>query len=197
MTLEASDIVWAFDGRDGRDGGLRAMIGFYINHLEALLPQCGDPDDAFAQIVAELEDDPTNRMLSNARLTRLFPPAFTEEQATDEFWRDSIHNQTRTRIASAQSVLTVLDAWDGFVPVQLAEVDDWAKTLGALRLFWYAELAGPERLAEPVQAIVESNPGLMDLIDWLGYLLEDLMESRAACLGAGESLDPDQFSPVD
>ena len=38
MSLEPEDIVWAFDGRDGRDGGLRAMIGFYVNHLRTLLP---------------------------------------------------------------------------------------------------------------------------------------------------------------
>ena len=32
--------------------------------------------------------------------------------------------------------------------------------------------------------------------DMLGFLLEDLMASRAACLGVSESLDPDQFTPV-
>lgn len=194
MSLDADDIVWAFDGRDGRDGGLRAMIGFYINHLRELLPQGDESDDPFEQIVAELEDDPTNRMLSNARLARLFPPTFSEAEASDEFWRDSIHNQTRIRIAAAETVAADVDTWDGFVPVRLADADAWARTLGALRLFWYAELAGTGRLAEPVEVIVASNPGLMDLIDWLGFLLEDLLDSRGACLAADESLDPDQFT---
>ena len=50
-----------------------------------------------------------------------------------------------------------------------------------------------ERLAEPVAAVVRDNPGLHDLIEWLGYLLEDLLEMRAACLSAGHGLDPEQF----
>ena len=29
MTLDADDIVWAFDGRDGRGDGLRNMIELY------------------------------------------------------------------------------------------------------------------------------------------------------------------------
>ncbi|NHB85701.1 hypothetical protein G7085_16805 [Tessaracoccus sp. HDW20] len=69
----------------------------------------------------------------------------------------------------------------------LDSVDAWAKALGALRLFWYAELAGPERLAEPLEAVVEANPGLADLVDWLGYLLEDLLESRGCASRRGRA----------
>ena len=57
MTLSGDAIVWAFDGCDGRDGGLRAMIGFYQSHLRELLPP--PSDDPFEQIVADLADDPT------------------------------------------------------------------------------------------------------------------------------------------
>ena len=46
---------------------------------------------------------------------------------------------------------------------------------------------------EPVAAVVRDNPGLHDLIEWLGYLLEDLLEMRGACLSAGQGLDPEQF----
>ncbi len=191
MTLGDDQLVWAFDGRDGRDGGLRAMLGFYLEHLSALLPP--PSDDPFEQIVADLADDPTNRMLADPRLARLYPPATNQERDADEFWRSSIHDQTRIRIASAEKVSAALEEWTGFVPVSLAEVDDWARTLGALRLFWYAELAGTERLAEPVAAVVRDNPGLHDLIEWLGYLLEDLLEMRPACLSAGHGLDPEQF----
>lgn len=184
-------IVWAFDGRDGRDGGLKAMLGFYVEHLTALLPP--PSDDPFEQIVADLADDPTNRMLADPRVARLFPPASGEARAADEFWRTSIHDQTRARIEAASTVAGQLDAWDGFVPVRLCDADHWARTLGALRLFWYAELAGTDRLAEPVESVVESNPGLHELIEWLGYLLEDLLGMRGACLQEGEGLDPDQF----
>ncbi|AQP47655.1 hypothetical protein BW730_09280 [Tessaracoccus aquimaris] len=197
MRLGGADLVWAFDGRDGRDDGLRAMVGFYVSHLRDLLPAGAESDDPFTQIVADLADDPTERMLGNQRLSRLFPPALTDGEQAGEFWRDSIHNQTRARIADAEVVGADLEAFDGFVPVRLDRVDAWAKTLGALRLFWYSELAGTERLAEPVAAMVEANPGLADLIDWLGYLLEDLMESRTACLGAEASLDPEQFTATD
>ena len=193
MMLDPTDIVWAFDGRDGRDGGLGAMIGFYLAHLRELLPAERATGDPFEQLMAEFDDDPTNRMLGNPRLSRLFPAALQDEKQADEFWRDSIHTQTRARIAAAEEVLADLGSFAGFVPVELERVDAWAKTLGALRLFWYAELAGAERLAEPVEAVVEANPGLADLVDWLGYLLEDLLESRSVCLATGQSLDPGQF----
>jgi len=193
MTLSGDAIVWAFDGCDGRDGGLRAMIGFYQSHLRELLPP--PSDDPFEQIVADLADDPTNRMLGNNRLARLFPPAIADDKGADEFWRDSIHGQARARIEASDRVLADLDAWAGHVPVRLDAADDWAKTLGALRLFWYAEVAGPGRQARPNEEIMASNPGLVDLIEWLAYLIEDLLEMRAACLSDDMSLDPEQFEP--
>lgn len=197
MTLDGGDIVWAFDGRDGRSEGLESLLGLYAAHLAELLPdEGGEPDDPFERIVADLSDDPTERMLSDPRLARLFPPALGAGAESDEFWRNSIHAQTRGRIGDVATVSDALEAWDGFVPVTLSEVDAWAKALGALRVFWHAELAGTDRLANPSPRTIAENPALADLIDWLGYLQEDLMESRAACVGADASLDPDQFTRV-
>ncbi|HJE51375.1 MAG TPA: DUF2017 family protein [Tessaracoccus flavescens] len=193
--LDPHDIIWAYDGRDGRADGLEAMIGIYVQNLETLLPP--ESDDPFEQIVADLADDPTNRMLSNSRLVRLFPPARTDDKAADEFWRDSIHSQTRARITSANAVVTALNAWDGYVPVELQQADDWVKTLGALRLFWYTELAGTDRLAEIDPDLLARNPGVEDLIEWMGYLLEDLLESRSTCLRLAASLDPSDFEPAE
>lgn len=190
MTLDSEAIVWAFDGNDGRATGLLSMIELYVAQVVTLLPT--ESDDPFEQIVSDFSDDPTNRMLGNPRLVRLFPPALSDAKAADDFWRDSIHSQARARVASAQTVAQDLKGWEGHVPVALGRVDDWAKVLGALRLFWYTELAGPERLAEPDAAAVESG-GLRDLIDWLGFLLDDLMESRSTCLRLGLSMDPMDF----
>lgn len=191
MSLDPHDVIWAFDGRDGRADGLEAMVGIYVENLLTLLPS--PSEDPFEQIVADLADDPTNRMLGNSRLVRLFPPALAEAKEADEFWRDSIHTQTRARLESAGAVVDTLNQWEGFVPVELREADDWIKTLGALRLFWYTELAGTERLAEIDPAMVARNPGVEDLVEWLGYLLEDLLESRSTCLRLGASIDPDNF----
>ena len=189
MTLDPEDIVWAFDGSEGRGEGLSAMIGIYTMHLTTLLPDASD--DPFEQIVADLADDPTNRMLGNPRLGRLYPPALEDSKGADEFWKDSIHTLTRSRLTGMEGVKLSIDQWEDFVPVTLGAVDDWAKTLGGMRQFWYSELAGTERLAEPVET--EENAGLFDLVEWLGYLLEDLMESRAACLRVDASLDPAEF----
>lgn len=195
MTLDTDDIVWAFDGRDGRADGLAAMLRIYVDNLERLLPR--ESDDPFEQIVADLADDPTMRMLGNPRLARLFPPAFTDQKASDEFWRDSIHSQARARLAPARVVAEDLADWDGLVPVTLGRAGDWAKVLGALRLYWYTEIAGPERLAAPDPDVAMEQGGLYDLIEWLGFLLEDLMESRSTCLSLDVSLDPDEFDPAD
>lgn len=194
MRLEPGDIVWEFDGADGRAHGLASMVKFYVQHLEALLPD--DSDDAFEQMVADLADDPTNRMLANPRLARLYPAALDDAKASDEFWRDSIHAQTRSRIAAARVVVEDLQSFRDYIPVTLGHVDDWAKTLGALRLFWWAELAGGERLAQPTPTIVATNPGLVDLVEWLGYILEDLMDSRERCLHTGSVYDPDDYEPL-
>ena len=107
MTLDADDIVWAFDGRDGRGDGLRNMIELYAAQVGDLLP--AESDDAFEQIVADLADDPTNRMLGNPRLVRLFPPAMPAAKDSDDFWRDSIHSQARARVAAARGVVDDLD----------------------------------------------------------------------------------------
>lgn len=194
MRLEPQDIVWEFDGADGRGRGLASMVSFYIQHLESLLPS--ESDDPFEQIVADMADDPTNRMLANPRLARLYPPAFDDAKESDEFWRDSIHAQTRARIAAARTVVDNLHGFLDYTPVRLGDVDDWAKTLGALRLFWWAELAGAERLAQPTPTIVGANPGLADLVDWLGYLLEDLLDSQARCLRTNSVFNPDDYEPL-
>lgn len=194
MTLEAGDIVWEFDGADGRAAGLVSMIRFYVQHLEELLP--AESDDPFEQIVADMADDPTNRMLANPRLARLYPAAFEGQKAADEFWRDSIHAQTRARIAAARAVIETLEAFRDYIPVQLGQVDDWAKTLGALRLFWWAELAGKERMAQPPPSMVAANPGLSDLIEWLGYIQEDLMDSRQRCLSTGSVYNPADYEDL-
>lgn len=193
MMLEPDDIVWAFDGRDGRGGGLSAMLNIYTMHLATLLPDASD--DPFEQIVADLADDPTNRMLDNQRLRRLYPPAMADDKGADEFWKDSIHSLTRSRLEAAEDVRRTLDEWEGFIPVTVAAVDTWTKTLGGMRLFWYAELAGPERMAEPV--ITDDNEGLADLVDWLGFLLEDLLESRERSLRTGLVYDPSEYDPAD
>ncbi|MDO5676476.1 MAG: DUF2017 family protein [Propionibacteriaceae bacterium] len=194
MKLEPQDIVWEFDGADGRDQGLASMIAFYIQHLEGLLPE--PTDDPFEQIMADMADDPTNRMLSNPRLARLYPAALQDAKQADEFWRDSIHAQTRARISSAQVAHDNIRAFRDYIPVTLGDVDDWAKTLGALRLFWYSELAGTERLAEPSSGITAANPGLVELVDWLGYVLEDLMDSRERCVRTGSVYDPADYEPL-
>ena len=195
MSLDNDDIVWAFDGRDGRAHALAAMLHLYAENLEALLPT--ESDDAFEQIVADLADDPTTRMLGNPRLARLFPPALSDPKGSDEFWRDSIHSQARARLAAARVVVEDLSDWEGFVPVTLARADDWAKVIGALRLFWYTEIAGPGRLDEPTPQALAKDGGLHDLIDWLGFLLEDLLESLQTCLQLDASLDPDEFGEAD
>ncbi|NHB85700.1 hypothetical protein G7085_16800 [Tessaracoccus sp. HDW20] len=86
------------------------MLGFYISHLRDLLPsEPASTGDALDQFLAEFADDPTNRMLGNPRLSRLFPAALRDEKQADEFWRDSIHTQTRARIAAAEVVLADLE----------------------------------------------------------------------------------------
>lgn len=191
MSLSPDTIIWEFDGADGRDQGLTAMIRFYLQHLEELLP--AESEDPFEQVIADMADDPTNRMLSNPRLARLFPAAMENTKDADEFWRDSIHAQSRARVEAARTVLANLESYRDYIPVLLSAADDWAKTLGALRLFWWAELAGTDRLAEPSSAIVSTNPELADLVDWLGYVLEDLLESRERCLRGAASYDPDDY----
>ena len=194
MKLDPTDIVWEFDGADGRAHGLASMVKFYVQHLEGLLP--AESEDPFEQIVADMADDPTNRMLSNPRLARLYPAALDDAKQSDEFWRDSIHAQTRSRIAAARKVIDNIESFRDYIPVKLGDVDDWAKTLGALRLFWWAELAGSERLAQPTPTIVATNPGLADLVEWMGYILEDLMDSRERCLRTGSAFDPDDYEPL-
>lgn len=183
MTLRDDEVVWVFDGSDGRAEGLLSMLAVMVDQLDGLLPEASD--DPFEQIAAEFADDPTSRMRGNPRLRRLFPPALADDETAGTFWRDSVGAQARARLGAAATVSQACRHSPEWVPVRLAEADDWIKTLSALRLFWHAELAGPDRLAEAPQ----DDSDLGHLVDWLGYLIEDLLATRAICIAEGTGLE--------
>lgn len=178
-TLPPDAIVWACYEPEV----LQAMLGVLARQLRELLP--AESSDPFEQIAADFDHDPTERLRANPRLSRIYPPALADEQAAADFWRDSVTSQTRARLEALTLVARQCGAADGPVPVTLHDADAWVKTLSALRLFWHTELAGSHRLAEA------HNDGsqLYQMVEWLGYLIEDLIASREVCLAEGQGLE--------
>lgn len=176
--MTADDVVWVFDGDDGRTDVLMALVAQQLRTLDQLLPE--DQEDPLEQLAAELSERPVELLESNPVLARLFPPALAEADDADEFRRAAIGQQARARLDAGRTVLSdCAVAEDDLVGVPQDHLDAWIQTLGGLRAAWIVELTGSDdRMASPTPADVRGNPTAAAVCDWLGWVLEDALQAH-------------------
>ncbi|HMR48967.1 MAG TPA: DUF2017 family protein [Arachnia sp.] len=179
MSLRDDEIVWVFEGGESQVAALSAMVSQLQNVLRGLLPDTGG--DVFDQLITDLTHDPSDALSKDPWLRRLFPPASRNPVEVAEFRRNAVHSQARGRIGALDVVLSDLASMQhDMVAVPEGHVDAWLQALSSLRAIWHVRLvdgdAWPDREATDEQ--VEANPELALLLDWLAYLIEDLLATR-------------------
>jgi hypothetical protein len=161
-----------------------AMLESLVDQLSELLAaESADSvgPDPFARWQAELDQtEPLDR--DDPAITRLFPDAYPEDAAASaEFRRLTQSKQRSERQHQIEVVLSALadsQAGSNAVQVRLIDLDDWLKTLTAVRLSLAARLgiqtaADAEELAE----LPEDDPRayIYRVYEWLAYLAENLL----------------------
>lgn len=176
--MSTGEIVWEFDGGDGRTDVLMGLVAQQLRAIDVLLPE--EQDDPMARLAAELSERPVELLDSNPVLARLFPPAMEQEGEADQFRRDAIGQQARARLDAGRTVLSdCAVADDEMVGVTQEHMDAWISTLGALRAAWIVELTGSaDRMATPTPDDVRRHPSAATVCDWLGWVLEDALEAH-------------------
>ncbi len=167
------------------DGFEAALLASLVSQVAELLggdvPR-GQATDPFAQWESEFEpgveldrDDPV--------VERLFPDAYDDPAAADEHHRLSQESLRRARIADSQRVLGVLDAVEddgGPLVVPVDAVEAWLRVLNGVRLSLAVRL-GIETESDHAELEALSPRDLrsqiVDLYDWLGLVLESLLEA--------------------
>ena len=177
--MSTEDMVWEFDGADGRLDVLMALVAQQLRTLDDLLPEEQD-DDPMSRLAAELSERPVELLDSNPVLARLFPPAMDDAKEADQFRRDAIGQQARTRLDAGRTVLSdCAVAEDEMVPVPHGHLDAWITTLSGLRAAWNVELTGSsKRMAAPTRYNVRTTPTAAAVTDWLGWVLEDVLQTH-------------------
>nr|NLI49584.1 DUF2017 family protein [Propionibacterium sp.] len=124
---------------------------------------------------------------SDPLIERLFPPAYLDDpRAAADFRRFTEDDARRARVAQARVVLDDLaDTGDGARPLRIRpdRVEAWLKTVNALRLSLSVRLRiTDEASLDALEAIGPRDPlaPLVDLYDWLGFVLESLLEALDA-----------------
>ena len=141
--MSSQDVVWEFDGGDGRTDILMSLVAQQVQALDDLLPE--EHEDPMARLAAEFSQRPVELLDSSPVLSRLFPPAMD----------------------------------DAAEAVPRSHLDAWITTLGGLRAAWTVELTGSaERMATASPADVRKNPTAATVCDWLGWVLEDVLEAH-------------------
>lgn len=137
--------------------------------------------DPFERWQAEMEEtEPLDR--TDPAIVRLFPDAYADDPiASSEFRRLTQSKQRSDRQQQADVVLSALADCDGGahpVQVRLLELDDWLKTLTAVRLSLAARLGieTAEDAAE-LDALPEEDPRsfVYRVYEWIAYLSENLL----------------------
>lgn len=176
--MSIDDIAWEFDGGDGRTDVLMALVAQQLRALDELMPE--EQDDPLARLAAELSERPVELLDSNPVLARLFPPALEDSDEADQFRRDAIGQQARARLDAGRIVLSDCAVADEeLVGVPVEHLNAWVTTLGGLRAAWMVELTGSsERMATATPADVRANPTAAAISDWLGWVLEDVLQAH-------------------
>ncbi len=185
--MNQDEIVWEFDGGEGRRDVLMALVGQQLRVVDELLPE--ETEDPLARLAAELSERPVELLESNPVLARLFPPAMADAEEAEQFRRDAISQQARARLEAGRIVLSDCARADGdsvdgdMVPVCEDHLAAWITTLAALRAAWNVELTGSaERMATPTRADARAKPTAAAICDWLGWVQEDALQAQMLLL---------------
>lgn len=160
------------------------LLESLVEQFAGLLEDGTEPvasTDPFERWQAELAaDDPLDH--TDPVIGRLFPDAYRDDpEASAEFRRFTQARQRETRLAEADVVVSALRDSDGGrrrVQVRVIELDQWLKTLTAVRLSLAVRL-GIESAddADDLDALGDDDPRgyLYRVYEWLGYLTENLI----------------------
>lgn len=159
---------------------LESLVDQFLGLLEAdgALSTSSDPFDRWQ---AEMEsDEPLDR--SDPVISRLFPDAYPDDPvASFEFRRLTQAKQLGDRQRQAEAVLSALaDSEAGKHPVQvrLIDLDDWLKTLTAVRLSLAVRL-GIQTAddTEELENLPEDDPRayIYRVYEWIAYVTENLV----------------------
>ncbi len=166
-----------------------ALLGSLVSQVNELLggahaaPASSDPFEAWAkEFDAGVELD-----LSDPLIRRLFPDAYADDAvAAAEHRRLSQDDLRRDRVTDGMLVLSDLAATrDGRLPLVVppGHVDAWLKTVNGLRLSLAVRL-GIETDADMADlrdvSIRDPRSQLLAIHDWLGVLLESLLDALDA-----------------
>lgn len=176
--MSGDEIVWEFDGGEGRTDVLLALVNQQLRVVDELLPE--ETDDPLERLAAELSERPVELLESNPILARLFPPAMADAAEADQFRRDAISQQARARMEAGRVVLSDCAVADGeMVTVRKDHLAAWITTLAGLRAAWNVELTGSaERAVTATRANARANPTAAAICDWLGWVQEDALQAH-------------------
>jgi len=176
--MTQDEIVWEFDGGEGRTDVLMALVNQQLRVVEELLPE--ELEDPLARLAAELSERPVELLESNPVLARLFPPAMVDAAEADQFRRAAVSQQARARMDAGRVVLSdCADADGDMVAVREDHLAAWITTLAGLRAAWNVELTGSaERSVPATRANARSRPTAAAICDWLGWVQEDALQAH-------------------
>lgn len=116
-------------------------------------------------------------------IERLFPPAYADAKRDAEYRRYTEEEARLNRVSAANIVLADLAATrEGTEPLMVPpdHVDAWLKTVNALRLSLSVRLGITDEASVVALGRLHARDPrahLLDIYDWLGFVLESLLEA--------------------
>ena len=171
---------------DGFEAALLASLVGQVAELLGGSPGAApSPEDPFAQWEREFEPG-VELDRSDPVIQRLFPDAYADPGAAGEHHRLSQEPLRQGRVADSERVLAVLSRLGedgGVLVVPEADAEAWLKVFNGVRLSLAVRL-GIESEADhqELEALPPRDPRaqIVDLYDWLGMVLESLLEALHA-----------------
>ena len=157
----------------------RALMHDLIEQLDVMLEpdEPRTPVDPLAELVGI---DPQAVRPSDPALARLFPDAYTDPEAADEFRRFTMRDLRAGKLANAEAALATLARPN---PTRLTqeECHAWLGTLNDLRLTLGTRLAVTEDESARFLAMPEDDPlrAMYLVYDWLTYHQDRLVGALA------------------
>jgi hypothetical protein len=157
--------------------GERQLVAQLLDQLAALLapPEPRAPLDPLEELVGI---DPAAVRPADPALARLFPDAYTDPEAADEFRRFTQRDLRTGKLAHLDTVRATLERKD---PTRLSddEATAWLVVLNDLRLTLGTRLAVSEDGPEPFLQLDEEDPrrAMYLVYDWLTYHQDRLVRA--------------------